>query len=315
MFSFTKATVYWCADRLQATYRQTFGGFNSAAADLIAEVTHTAIAHIARSDAPYHDIEHTLLVTLTGQEMLRGKQIREGGVSSSDWLNSIISLLCHDMGYLKGVCGRDCLESGRYITGTPSGEIALSADATDASLTPYHVDRSKLFVREYFANCDRVDLEVIERNIELTRFPIPPDDEHQETTGYGALVRSADLIGQLADPHYLQKLPALYQEFEETGANKHLGYRHVSELRASFPNFFWNAVYPYIQEGLHYLEATQRGRQMIASLYANVCVVERELQTATPTLTTRPFHPEIEELVLQTAASRASGTLAPFASI
>ena len=34
------------------------------------------------------------------------------------------------------------------------------------------------------------------------------------------LVRAADLIGQLGDPHYLRKANALYYEFEEIGMNR-----------------------------------------------------------------------------------------------
>src|SRR5262249_47688827 len=47
---------------------------------------------IPNSDAPYHDLGHTICVTLVGQEVLRGKHLREGGVSPRDWLHFIISL-------------------------------------------------------------------------------------------------------------------------------------------------------------------------------------------------------------------------------
>ena len=29
-------------------------------------------------------------------------------------------------------------------------------------------------------------------------------------------------------------------------------------------------MYPYVQEGIHYLEITQEGKQVLANLYANV---------------------------------------------
>jgi len=32
--------------------------------------------NIANSDAPYHDMNHTIMVTLVGQEILRGKHTR-----------------------------------------------------------------------------------------------------------------------------------------------------------------------------------------------------------------------------------------------
>ena len=39
---------------------------------------HMALESIANSDALYHDVEHTIMVTLVGQEMLKGKHLREG---------------------------------------------------------------------------------------------------------------------------------------------------------------------------------------------------------------------------------------------
>lgn len=94
--------------------------------------------------------------------------------------------------------------------------------------------------------------------------------------GYPMLVRAADLIGQLSDPRYLQKIPALFYEFEETGVNARLGYRHPGELRHSYPGFYWTSVHPYIKDALGYLGQTQQGQQMRASLYANVFMVEHE---------------------------------------
>ncbi|WP_442921818.1 hypothetical protein [Microcoleus sp. ARI1-A5] len=102
-----------------------------------------------------------------------------------------------------------------------------------------------------------IDAEAILLNIELTRFPVPNGEEHSCTVSYPGLVRAADLLGQLSDPRYLQKMPALFYEFEEIGTNETLGYRHPADLRAGYPKFFWNVVYRYIQEGLQHLEMTK----------------------------------------------------------
>ncbi|GAC1457213.1 MAG: hypothetical protein NVS2B14_01580 [Chamaesiphon sp.] len=74
--------------------------------------------NIANSDALYHNVEHSILMTIVGQELLRGKHIREGGVSCEDWLHFIISLVCHDIGYVKGVCREDREADRLYATGT-----------------------------------------------------------------------------------------------------------------------------------------------------------------------------------------------------
>ncbi|MEP0868703.1 metal-dependent phosphohydrolase [Trichocoleus desertorum AS-A10] len=272
MFNATELLIENFLEQLRSAYQRTYGGWKSEYQEIIAWVGSMALENIANSDALYHNVEHTILVTLVGQEILRGKHIRDGGVSCDDWLHCMISLLCHDIGYIKGVCRRDRL--GLYATGMGDTMISLPPGATDASLTPYHIDRGKLFIEERFGGHPLIDAEEIKRNIELTRFPVPNDSDHQDTINYPGLLRAADLIGQLSDVRYLQKINALFYEFEENGTNKHLGYHHPGDLRQGYPKFFWNVVYRYVENALTYLQLTQQGQQIIANLYANVFVVE-----------------------------------------
>ena len=147
-------------------------------------------------------------------------------------------------------------------------------------LTPYHIDRSKLFVLERFGENHLwtwktvLDTEVIASYIEMTRFPVPDDERYKDMKGYAGLVRAADLIGQLADPNYLRKTPALFYEFEEIGTNEKLGYERPGDLRNKYARFFWNMVNPYIQDALYYLRVTQEGKQWIANLHSNVFATE-----------------------------------------
>ena len=274
MFTTTCLIIENFLPLLRSGYSRTYGGFKSNYGEIIAWAGGMALENIANSDALYHNIEHTICVTLVGQEILRGKHIREGGVSPEDWLHFIISLLCHDIGYIRGVCRKDRPEEKLYATGINNLMIELPDGCSDASLTPYHVDRGKLFVEERFGGHKLIDAETIKENIELTRFPVPNDRDHVDTVNYPGLVRAADLIGQMSDPRYLQKIPALFYEFEETGVNKNLGYRNPGDLRTSYPSFFFNVVSPYIQTGLRHLDLTQDGKQIIANLYANVFRVE-----------------------------------------
>lgn len=276
LFNATQILIDHFVNQLREGYSRTYGGWKPDYADIISWAGNMALENIANSDALYHDVEHTILVTLVGQEILRGKHIREGGVSCEDWLHYIISLVCHDIGYVKGVCRQDRAPECLYATGIDDTMVKLPPGASDASLTPYHVDRGKLFIHERFGGHKLIDAEVIKRNIELTRFPVPADEDHKDTINYPGLVRAADLIGQLSDPRYLKKISALFYEFEETGTNKVLGYRHPGDLRQNYAKFFWNVVYAYIQDGLHYLELTQQGKQIIANLYSNVFVIEHE---------------------------------------
>lgn len=274
VFNATELLMNAFAQRIREGYRRTYGGYKSDYEDIIAWAGNMALENIANSDALYHNVEHTILVTLVGQEILRGKQIREGGVSCEDWLHFIISLVCHDIGYVKGVCRQD--RRGWYATGHNGELVALPAGGTDASLTPYHVDRAKQFIDERFGGHKLIDAEIIKRNIELTRFPVPKESDHQDTVNFPGLVRAADLIGQLSDPRYLKKISSLFYEFEETGFNQKVGYENPGDLRNNYSRFYWNGVHPYVKDALHYLSLTQQGKQVIANLYSNVFVVEHD---------------------------------------
>jgi hypothetical protein len=272
MFNPTKIVIDAFCAQLQERYQRMYGLLEPEYPGILAFVARLALENIANSDAPYHDVAHTILVTEVGQEMLYGKHISEGGVSPRDWLHFVVSLLCHDIGYVRGVCRGD--RDGRFTTGEGDETVELPQGATDASLTAYHISRGKLFISERFGRVSSIDAATVIKNIEHTRFPVPDKNEYAETSSTPGLVRAADLVGQLSDIGYLRKIGALYREFEETGMSVKLGYKNADDLRVAYPSFFWKAVSPYIGDGLRYLRVTQEGQQWIANLFANVFLEE-----------------------------------------
>jgi hypothetical protein len=274
MFNPTQIVIEAFVAELQLMYRRTYGDLEPSYPDIIAFVARLALENIANSDAAYHDMNHTIMVTVVGQEILRGRHISVGGVTPREWLHFVVSLLCHDIGYVRGICRGD--KDGRYITDMAGTMVTVPDGATDASMTPYHVVRSKMFVRERFGKVALSHLNTgeIEANIEHTRFPVPQDEEHAETDDYPGLLRAADLIGQLADNNYERRTAALFNEFRETGTAKALNYNSPADVRREYPEFFWKMVRPWIGDGLRYLRITQEGKLWIANLYAQVFSME-----------------------------------------
>lgn len=277
MFSPTQILIRQFQDHLAESYKEMYGGLRAEYGEILRWAGAMALEIISSSDALYHNLEHTIFVTCAGMEILRGKHIKEGLVSPEDWMMQVIALLCHDIGYVKGLCRQDNVKEGVYATGVNGGLATLPAEATGASLTPYHVDRGKLFVLERFQNHPLIKADVIAQRIELTRFPVPRDDDHADCIGYAGLVRAADLIGQLADPAYTVKIPALFAEFAETGSATKLGYRNCDDLRKGYPSFFWGVVHHYIEPAMEYLRVTHNGRQILASLFSHVFTVEHNM--------------------------------------
>jgi hypothetical protein len=107
-------------------------------------------------------------------------------------------------------------------------------------------------------------------------------DEKGRVDEEASLLRAADLIGQLGDPHYLRKVNALYYEFEEIGLNRQLGYESPADLVDKYPQFYWNSISPHIQSAIRYLNVTSTGRRWIAGLYSNVFRAERQPRLSGP---------------------------------
>ena len=254
-----------------------FGSTHADLTEVIPLAARLALDCIGNSDALYHNVEHTMLVTLAGYDIMTGRALLMP-TDANDFAHVIIACLFHDIGYVRGILKGDGPDG--YVVDGKGAKTKLPRGASDAALMPYHVDRSKLFVMDHLANSNVVEAARIARAIEFTRFPpVEADDQDEED---GLLLRAADLIGQLGDPHHLRKANALYYEFEEVGMNRQLGYTSPADLTDSYPQFFWNSISPHIQMAIQYLNVTSRGRHWIAGLYSNVFCAERDLALCGP---------------------------------
>jgi hypothetical protein len=218
-----------------------------------------------------------MLVTLAGHDIFKGRALLMPS-TPADYSNFVVACLTHDIGYVRGIVKGD--EDNGYIVDGTGRKVSLPRGSSDAALAPYHVERSQLFVLDRVSAIEELDGARIARAIGFTRFPYSPDVK--EIDEEGSLLRAADLIGQLGDPHYLRKTNALYSEFEEIGMNRQLGYESPADLVDKYPQFYWNSISPHIQTAIRYLNVTSSGRQWIANLHSNVFRAERDLRLSGP---------------------------------
>jgi len=266
---------------LTAEMRGRFGSAHAGLSDSLPFAARLAMECIGNSDALYHNIEHSMLVTLAGHDILTGQALQRT-TTAGDYLNFIVACLTHDIGYVRGIVHGD--EDDAFVADLTGRTIRLPRGSSDAAMAPYHVDRSKLFVLERFDAVEELDASRIARAIEYTRFPYHPTSNDDLMEEEGLLLRAADLIGQLGDPNYMRKSNALFCEFEEIGLNKKLGYDTPADVVYKYPQFYWNNVAPQIQTAIRYLNVTSSGRQWIANLYSNVFRAEREMTLSGPQL-------------------------------
>ncbi len=192
-------------------------------------------------DAKYHDLEHTMQGTLCLARLLRGRHF--AGVrpvlTPAMFERGLLAILMHDTGYLK----RDDDWEG-----------------TGAKYTVTHVRRSGEFADRFLRERGRPPEEVcaIQNMIRCTGVNvdlkvIPFGNELEQVTGFA--LGTADLLGQMAAPDYVEKLPVLYLEFEEAArfheasSPKSIQFRSAEELMRNTPVFWEKYVLPKI-EGL-----------------------------------------------------------------
>lgn len=267
MFNPTSIVAAAFGDHLAETYLQYFSGRNPEHAAYLSGSARLTLERLGNSDALYHDAEHTMMVTLVGQQILRGRLLTQS-VQPEDWVHYIVSLLVHDIGYLRDACSGDT-DNCIVIDGS-GATISPPRGASDAFLTPYHVDRGMIYAQQRFANSSVIDEKRIAAAIDYTRFPVPDDDYYAGTDLEPALVRAADLIGQMADPFYHRKINGLFHEFVETGVAEQLNYETPMDLMEHYPDFFWSQVQPLIGPAIGHLDQTMEGKQWVAQLYNNI---------------------------------------------
>jgi hypothetical protein len=261
---------------LRAFMRRRFGSSQGLLVETVPNAARMALECIGNSDALYHNVEHTLLVTLAGLDILRGRALN-AQLTADDYAHVIIACLTHDIGYVRGLFTEDDVDG--YVIDATGRKITLPRGSSDAGLMAHHVDRSKLYVMRRIEGVASLDHKRIANAIEGTRFPPAPGQEYGQDA---SIVRAADFIGQLGDPNYLRKSNALYHEFEEVGVNRQLGYDSPADIVNRYPQFYWDSVAPHIQTEIRYLNKTSSGRQWIANLYSNVFRAERDISLSGP---------------------------------
>jgi hypothetical protein len=263
---------------LAESLRRRFGSKSGALIELIQSAARLALDCIGNSDALYHNVEHTMLVTLVGYDIMSGRSLLSS-TSAEDYAHFLIACLLHDIGLVRGILTEDSREG--YVINANGGKAKLPRGSSDAALMPYRVDRSKLFVMNRIVRSELLDADRIANVIEFTRFPASTDlnDLGNEEC---SLMRAADFIGQLGDPRYLQKANALYCEFAETGVNEKFGYTSAADLIDLYPQFYFNGLSTHLRSAIRYLNVTSSGRRWVDSLYSNIFRAERNVLDRNP---------------------------------
>ncbi len=154
-----------------------------------------------KCNTQYHDYYHTMDVFLASARLLDGYNLTEKSLPLELSLNLLFSSLFHDAGYLQE-------ESDNIGTG--------------GKYTSNHEYRSIALLKKHYTafGIPSGNIISITNLIEATGLGIDFDGinfRSNEEMLVGAIAGTSDLLGQMADREYLEKLIFLYNEFTEAG--------------------------------------------------------------------------------------------------
>jgi hypothetical protein len=167
----------------------------------------------------YHDLKHTTDCLMAMVRLIHGASVNGARIDQNNVALGLVSALLHDAGYIQ------CVEDD---------------SGTGAKYTLTHVQRSIDFMKQYFSanGYSAGELQQCVNHLWCTGLDVRLDEiqfEHNEHAVLGKMLGTADLLGQMADRTYLERLPFLYDEFKEGGVP---GFQDELDLLRKTP-VFW----------------------------------------------------------------------------
>jgi hypothetical protein len=152
-----------------------------------------------RIQTPYHDLRHTLDVFICAVRLMHGIHLSQAQLSDEEINLILISAMLHDIGYAQRT--DEIQGTGAQHTKTHVGRgIAFLENHRDA----WQLPSTWIPAFTSIILCTNMG-----HNLANITFPSP------RIRLLGQIVASADLVGQMADRAYLEKLLFLFLEFKE----------------------------------------------------------------------------------------------------
>ena len=166
----------------------------------------------------YHDLKHSTDVFTAMTRLVHGAAEEGMKLSEQDVIIGLAASLMHDTGYI---------------------QTAQDKKGTGAKYTQTHEQRSITFLERYLTskNIPKADIEKAGPIIMCTDLAQPVGDlsfASEDIEKLGKMLGTADLVGQMADRIYLEKLLFLFCEFKEANVTEYESEFDLYEKTISF---------------------------------------------------------------------------------
>jgi hypothetical protein len=209
----------------------------------------------------YHDLRHTTDAFLAVARLLHGAVLNSEELSESDITTALVAALFHDAGYIQ--------ERG-------------DTEGTGAKFSSEHVQRSTEFLERHSAECGLSEKQRgegrvmilctdVSQDIKNISFPSP------KVEFLGRLLNAADILGQMSDRTYLEKLLFLYHEYKEGHVGDYKSEGDLLRRTVDFYAFINERLQPIMERANRYMVSHLASRWDIKrNLYAEAIDGQRK---------------------------------------
>lgn len=149
----------------------------------------------------YHDLTHTHAVVLTVARLIHGAHVKNHWIAPDTIFKGLVAALFHDTGFIQ----KEGDTEGTGAKYTAEHE-QRSINCMNLLLSNLDVPHTMIYASTNFINCTNP-------NIDVDKIPFSTS----QTEMLGKMVGTADMISQMSDRNYLEKLLFLFREFKEAG--------------------------------------------------------------------------------------------------
>ncbi len=184
-------------------FRYDAAGFGAIAHgyDQISRLFHGDFPGYKACNTEYHNFPHTLDVLMATSRLIDGYNLSHAPLPDDLAVDLHLAALLHDTGYIQEA--EDVEGTGAKHTRTHVGRSAAFS-LTHAASLKIEPEHARLIGR--LISCTNID--------PMNGQPVFTDENQRIA---GAILGTADLLGQMADRAYLEKLLFLYHELREAG--------------------------------------------------------------------------------------------------
>lgn len=167
----------------------------------------------------YHDLKHTTDTFLAMARLIHGAMLEGASLTREHVLLGLLCALMHDTGYIQRLDDEANKNMPRGLTDIRRSIAFMERYRSDNGLPPEIFKHSSAIVTCTDLSADINTIPFASGEIELL----------------GKLLAAADLLGQMADRTYLEKLLFLFYEFRDGGV---MGYKNELDLLRKTRDFY-----------------------------------------------------------------------------